>query len=126
MEFYIRMLSQNGKFAYCDKPLVDITNGMPSQLTAKCLADNALLVRENIYLYKKITNNRAFNFQLFNHLAFLFCGYRIRYTQDLIRCGVSEPVPSVLKLVIAYSWILRVYRFVVRGTRWITKRLGGF
>lgn len=121
IEFYIRAMSEGGAFAYTDEPLVSVMNGEPSQVTAQCLADNALQVREYAYLYRMITKGRAFNCRLFRHLSLLFYWQGVRTTRDLIRCGVPEPVPSSLRMAVSYSWVLRVQTLMVRAFQWITR-----
>ena len=119
IEFYIRMLPKNGEIAYCDEPLVSITNGQPNQLTAQCRKDSALQVRESTYLYQKMTRDRAFSWPLFSYLAVQFWWHGMRSTRDLIKCGVPEPIPLSLRAAVMYSWVLRIYGRATRGVRWI-------
>jgi hypothetical protein len=61
LEYYIRMLQANKKFAYTTKPLVSIGIG-DMQVTNECIADKDLNVSEYSYVYKKLgmhTNKRC-------------------------------------------------------------------
>ncbi len=52
VEWYLRILQINPEFVFTEAPLVSI-GVSNTQVTNSCLSDPALMLRENIYIYKK-------------------------------------------------------------------------
>ncbi len=68
VDMYIRILKNNKTFIYHQDPLIQITADGTHQVTQEVRKDEALQIRENLYLYDKIQNNTS----LISKILFLF------------------------------------------------------
>ncbi len=53
LDFYLSILSENGRFVFCNKPLIATTNAAPHQVTNECLNNKEMELFEWFYLYSK-------------------------------------------------------------------------
>lgn len=84
IDFYIQILNINNNLVYSPKPLVQITAYGQHQVTRTAEKDKLLQAKENIYLYKKIKNNKNF----VEYILFLI---RILYMSNLIPLIEESP-----------------------------------
>jgi glycosyltransferase involved in cell wall biosynthesis len=94
VDFYIRLLRQSHGFAYCDRPLVCITSGDAQQVSAQCLDNKRIEIREWLYLYRKLKRRWRFQGAFLSFLWRLIKKYDIRSPEDLVECGVELPAPG--------------------------------
>ena len=112
IDFYIRALRQNRFFAYCSIPLVCITTGADSQVTAQCSANAKIQVFEWIYLYKKYYQRIWPNFSNIKFLWKLLNMHEVRTVKEVVNTGHEHPIPHYVRIVIG---LLKIKEFLKKG-----------
>jgi glycosyltransferase involved in cell wall biosynthesis len=69
-DFYIRAIKESIMVAYIPEPLISIARGIENQMTEKCLSDKNTIVKENLYLFEKL-NDQRIKFKLFTMALFI-------------------------------------------------------
>jgi glycosyltransferase involved in cell wall biosynthesis len=101
VDFYIRLLNQPSKFAYCEKPLICTNGGDLLQVSAHCSGNRAVEVPEWLHLYQKFSPFQRMKSANLLFLWRLFREYDIRSREDLIACGATSHIPAILSTLLA-------------------------
>jgi glycosyltransferase involved in cell wall biosynthesis len=116
IDFYIRVLLANPRFAYCPEPLVTNTNAAAHQVTRDCEGDRRVETFEWLYLYAKLLRARRASMPQHRYVFDLLRKHRVRSAADLAALGVDLPVPPQISVLMALAtWAPRGLLARLRG-----------
>jgi glycosyltransferase involved in cell wall biosynthesis len=91
LDFAIAMLCKNNKFAFCEEPLVCVSDGAEHQVTRICENNKEIELFEYLHLFKKIQDS---NLSLKEYRPFfkdLFARYNVKSYDELQELGIDLP-----------------------------------
>lgn len=104
LDFYIRVLEKNNKFAFCIEPLICVADGSEHQVTRVCENNKEVELFEHLHLFKKIQDSKL---PLKEYRAFfknLFARYNVRSYDEIKELGIEFPqLESWFKSIILMS-----------------------
>ena len=101
IEFYIRYLLQNRKFAFSPRELITSISGAKHNVTNECINNKEIEIFEYLYLYNKIIKNKVrVPKKYYNFFVALFDRYSISSFKDISDCGMHNLIPLPLYLLI--------------------------
>lgn len=117
IDFYMRILYRSPVVVYSPQPLVAVTVGSAEQVTAVCVNNAAVEVREHLHLYTKIGNEGSQGWLASYLLWKLLARYQIRSLADIRAQGFTEPIPARVGYLLAFQQILPLYDLARRSKR---------
>ncbi len=127
LEFYMRAIKTSGIFEYIRKPLVGILVESNTQVTAECVNNKEIQIREYLKLYEKIKQKgKMMKGYIFKTFWLLFEKFYIKREIDIRRCGFQGEIPFELVIALWFrknrifsipfiivNMIMKVYSFAV-------------
>lgn len=112
IDFYIRVLANRRGFEYTRQPLVCIALESSGKVTDECVGNKRIEVFEYLYLYTKISNDQAIEYQLCKVLLKLFDRFNIRSSRDILDCGIDFALPQEVNDILYFRRICKrtIYR----------------
>ena len=92
LDWYIR-LSTTGRLAHIQEPLILVSSGLPSQVTATCSGNPSIECYEHVYLAKKIFHKPA-SLGLIRHFAILFSRCDMSTIKDIKVASGLQCLPT--------------------------------
>ena len=77
IDFYIQLLSKNKEFVHINKPLVNTTDGAEHQVTSECLNNPNVELKENCYVFQKLTVPQNLESDFIDYFSELFSRFDI-------------------------------------------------
>ena len=102
LDFYIRVLNKNNKFAFCSKPLICSINNAKHNITNECNVKEIDLY-EHIYIYNKHNVNYFPSYKDYIFFTQMFYRYNISAYRDLKDLDIKY---GKLKLLFSYIFII--------------------
>lgn len=96
IDFYIRVLQQNNRFAYTSEVLITTPTNVPHQVTEKCKNNAAIELAEYLLLYRKVASQLQGDPDTRYTWFRLFEKYQIYRQKDLDQIGIELPLSGVL------------------------------
>ena len=109
IDFYIRILRANRRFAFSSEPLVCVSIDSEDRVTAECKGHKSVELQEYVYLLKKVWGDTWVSGRSAKFVLDLMCSYDVRSRKDLVACGVDLPLPRSVERLLA---LLRIWRFI--------------
>ena len=118
VEFYIRMLNRNPRFAFSEKPIVGITAFSAHQVTAEVAKDIGLQLRENFYVYEKLRLPFLRRLKTVKLFRSLFTSTGVTSVKALQGYFAKSPLPFEMRIAIYHETtrrlLSRVFHFLKR------------
>lgn len=111
IDFYIRCLQSGAKFAFTDKPLVNI-GYHPEQVTKSVFSNRQVVISENMLLLEKLGADVLNDMKVYDYFWRLMRNYEVRDLEDL-RSLAPVAIPSVLVKMLAFR--KRVPSFLLKA-----------
>jgi glycosyltransferase involved in cell wall biosynthesis len=83
IDFYMRVLNKNNSFVHINKALVATTDGAEHQVTSESLNNPNVELKENCYVFEKLSIPRALEKDIKDHFSELFSRFDINNIESL-------------------------------------------
>jgi len=123
IDFYMRVLKRNGKFAYTDKILVSITADGDHQETKKVFGNKNIEIPEIFYVYEKI-GSQIRGVESVKFFWRLLRRYGISSTTELPRSPLITRIPAEIRLILAAKravplWVRAAAKRAYRSAKFV-------
>ena len=122
VEFYIRILTRNGRFIHCPEPLACIGSGSSLRVTAQCQGNRDVELVEYLRLLGMMPQGRRLTRREERTMLRLFHRYELRTEEELAACCVDFPPPKSAIQLLRRSQFRGFGSAIGRTIQWIGGR----
>lgn len=105
LDFYIQVLTRNGRFGFIPEPLICTTGDAAHQVTRECVGNREVELFEWVYLFAKLERRERLGREKISFIWRLLGRHNAESASELRWLGLTGPLPQPLPLLL---WLRRV------------------
>lgn len=107
IDFYIRVLSHNKKFAFNSKPLVCISANGSHRVTNECINNKKINLFEFFHVFQKIETQKITDYKYLKFIIRnILLTYDVKSEHEIVELGINMPLSPLIKRAILVNKIL--------------------